>query len=258
MCLVVLGWQQHREFPLIVAGNRDEFHGRPTESGHWWPDRPDIVGGRDLQAGGTWLALHRRGRFATVTNFRDAQPPSPKYRSRGHLVTEFLGSTATPIDFLNDIDGAKYAGFNLLVSDGKTLAWLSNRANGVRRLAPGIYGLSNALLDSPWHKVIRSKAALEALIRDDKVNETELFRLLDDRQKAPVDEIKKEHLPFETAHAISAAFIVLPDYGTRSSSVALLDTAGSWRLHERRFDAAGNRTGDSAFTIAPKSRPDQL
>jgi len=253
MCLLVLGWQQHSEFPLIVAGNRDEFHGRPTENGHWWPDAPDIVGGRDLQAGGTWLALHRGGRFAAVTNFRDAQLPSPKFRSRGHLVTEFLNSTETPADYLNGINGVEYAGFNLLVSDGETLAWLSNRGEGVRTLAPGIYGLSNALLDSPWHKVVRSKAALEALICGNKVNETELFRLLDDRQKAPVDEVKKEHLPFETAHAISATFIVLPDYGTRSSSVALLDAAGSWRFHERRFDAAGNRAGDSAFTIAPKN-----
>ena len=253
MCLVVLGWQQHPEFPLIVAGNRDEFHGRPTEHAHWWSDMPDIAGGRDLQAGGTWLALHRGGRFATVTNFRDAKLPSPKYRSRGHLVTEFLNSTESPVDYLSDIDGAEYAGFNLLVSDGTTLACLSNRSDGVRTLAPGIYGLSNALLDSPWHKVVRSKAALETLIRNDRVNETELFRLLDDRQRASVDEIEKEHLPFETAHAISAAFIVLPDYGTRSSSVALLDAAGSWRFHERRFDADGKRAGDSAFTITPKN-----
>jgi len=250
MCLVVLGWQQHPEFPLIIAGNRDEFHSRPTEHGHWWPDAPDIVGGRDLQAGGTWLALHRGGRFATVTNFRDAQQPSPKYRSRGHLVTDFLNSTETPTDYLNGIDGGEYAGFNLLVSDGEALAWLSNRGDGARTLAPGVYGLSNALLDSPWHKVVRSKATLEQLIRNNKVNETELFRLLDDRQKASVDEIEKGHLPFETAHAISAAFIVTPDYGTRSSSVALLDAAGSWKFHERRFDADGKSAGDSAFTIA--------
>lgn len=253
MCLVVLAWQQHPELPLIVAGNRDEFHGRPTEHAHWWPDSPDIVGGRDLQAGGTWLALHRGGRFATVTNFRDAQLPSPKYRSRGHLVTEFLNSTESPVDYLNDVDVAEYAGFNLLVSDGVTLACLSNRADGVQTLAPGVYGISNALLDSPWHKVVRSKAALETLIQIDKVNASELFRLLDDRQRASVNEIEKEHLPFETAHAISAAFIVLPDYGTRSSSVALLDAAGSWRFHERRFDANGFRAGDSAFTFAAKN-----
>jgi len=250
MCLLVIGWQQHRDLPLIVAGNRDEFHERPTREAHWWPDAADIVGGRDLQAGGTWLALHRDGRFAAVTNFRDARRPSPKYRSRGHLVTEFLQSTATPVDYLNAIDSTLYAGFNLLVSDGMTLAWLSNHGNGVETLAPGIYGLSNALLDTPWHKVLRSKAALEELIQHDKVNETELFRLLGDREKASVDEIERGHLPFARAHAISAAFIVLPDYGTRSSSVALLDSGGSWQFHERRFDADGNRQGDSAFTIA--------
>ena len=255
MCLVVIGWQQHPEFPLIIAGNRDEFHGRPTESAHWWSDAPDIVGGRDLQAGGTWLALHRAGRFATVTNFRDAQQPSPKYRSRGHLVTEFLSSTQTPVNYLDTIVGADYAGFNLLVSDGMSLAWLSNRGDGIRTLTPGIYGLSNALLDSPWHKVLRSKAALEALIRQDKVNETELFRLLDDRERAMAGEVESDRLPFEKAHAITAAFIVLPDYGTRSSSVALLDAGGGWQFHERRFDAEGNRAGDSAFAITAKNPP---
>lgn len=253
MCLVVLAWQQHPEFPLIIAGNRDEFHARPTARASWWSDAPDIVGGRDLQAGGTWLAIHRQGRFATVTNFRDAELPSAKYRSRGHLVTDFLESADAPVDYLSAIDGREYAGFNLLVSDGSAMAWLSNRADGVRTLAPGIYGLSNALLDSPWSKVIRSKAALQELIRHGKVNATELFRLLDDRTKASVDEVESGHLPFAKAHAISAPFIVLPDYGTRSSSVALLDAAGCWRFHERRFDAAGNKTGDSTFTITPEN-----
>jgi uncharacterized protein with NRDE domain len=257
MCLVVVGWQQHTDFPLIVAGNRDEFHARPTARARWWADAPDILGGRDLQAGGTWLALHRNGRFATVTNFRDKELPSPKHRSRGYLVTNFLDSTMSPVDYLNTVDGAAYTGFNLLVSDGTTLAWFSNRGDGVRLLPPGIYGLSNALLDSPWHKVVRSKAALEELIRLDNVNETELFRLLDDRKKASVNEIESGHLPFETAHAISAAFIVLPDYGSRSSSVALLDAAGAWRFHERRFDAEGNSSGESAFTVAAKRGPGQ-
>ncbi len=250
MCLVVLGWKQHPDFPLIIAGNRDEFHARPTAEARWWADAPEIVGGRDLQAGGTWLALHRGGRFATVTNFRDVEKPSSKYRSRGHLVTEFLRSTDSPIDYLNTVDPVKYAGFNLLVSDGATLAWLSNRGDGARVLSPGIYGLSNALLDSPWHKVVHSKLALGNLIQRDKVNESELFRLLDDRGRASVAEIESSHLPFETAHAVSAPFIVLPDYGTRSSSVVLLDSAGSWRFNERRFDAGGNKIGESAFAFA--------
>lgn len=245
MCLVVFAWQQHPDFPLIIAGNRDEFHARPTEDARWWPDQPDIVGGRDLQAGGTWLALHRDGRFATVTNYRDAVPTSAKFRSRGHLVTEFLNAKTSPTDYLRGIDGSRYAGFNLLVSDGVELASLSNRATGVQSLAPGVYGLSNALLDSPWHKVVYAKKALSDLIEKNKVNETELFRLLNERQRAPVAEISKDHLPFETTHAISAPFIVLPEYGTRCSSVLLKASSGGWRFHERRFDASGRVIGDS-------------
>ena len=251
MCLVVLGWKLHPDYPLIVAGNRDEFHARPTESAHWWSDQPDIIGGRDLQAGGTWLALHRNGRFATVTNFRDADTPSKTFHSRGHLVTDFLTSTETPEDYLCNVDGSKYAGFNLLVSDGETLSWLSNRGDGVRNLAPGLYGLSNALLDSPWHKVVRAKHTFDKLLDEDRLNETELFRLLDDKQRAPASQIDSSRLPFESAHAISAPFIVLPDYGTRSSSVVLLDQQGGWLFHERRFDADGKARGDSRFTFKP-------
>jgi uncharacterized protein with NRDE domain len=247
MCLVVVGWQQHPDFPLIVAGNRDEFHSRPTKEAHWWPDKPDIVGGRDLQAAGTWLALHRNGRFATVTNYRDAELPAGNMRSRGHLVTGFLEASDEPLEYLTRIDGTAYAGFNLLVSDGETLAWLSNRGEGARILPPGVYGLSNALLDSPWHKVIRTKAALEQLIHKNKLNETELLRLLNDRAKAPVDEVVADRLPFATAHSISAPFIVLPDYGTRSSSIALCNSAGSWKFHERRFDPGGKTIGDSSI-----------
>jgi len=253
MCLVILGWQQHPDFPLIVAGNRDEFHSRPTKEIHWWPDKPDIVGGRDLQAAGTWLALSRKGRFATVTNYRDAELPVAKLRSRGHLVTGFLASSDDPLAYLNGIDGAAYAGFNLLVSDGKTLAWFSNRSENARVLPPGIYGLSNALLDSPWRKVLRGKAALAQLINENKINETELLRILDDRSKAPVGEVKADRLPFATAHAISAAFIVLDDYGTRSSSIALCDSAGNWRLHERRFDPGGRTTGDTTLRFDAKA-----
>jgi uncharacterized protein with NRDE domain len=252
MCLVVIGWQKHSDFPLIVAGNRDEFHSRPTREVHWWPDKPDIVGGRDLQAAGTWLALHRNGRFATVTNYRDAEPPTAGRRSRGHLVTDFLESSDESLTYLNGIDGEAYAGFNLLVSDGDSLAWSSNRGDGARVLPPGVYGLSNALLDSPWHKVARSKAGLEQLIGQNKVNESELLRLLNDRTRAPVNEVETGRLPFNTAHSISAPFIVLPDYGTRSSSVALCDKAGNWRLHERRFDPGGKIKGDTTISIAAK------
>ncbi|MCH9694017.1 MAG: NRDE family protein [Gammaproteobacteria bacterium] len=251
MCLIVLSWQQHPDFPLVVASNRDEFHNRPTESARWWPDESDILGGRDLQAGGTWFALHRDGRFSAVTNYRDADAPSARDRSRGHLVTDFLLGADKPVDYLSMINGSDYAGFNLLVSDGESLAYLSNREDEIRELQPGVYGLANELLDSPWHKVLRSKEAMEQLIDSDKINETELLRMLDDRQKAPANTIESSRLPFSTAHAISAPFIVLPDYGTRCSTVALRDLAGNWSMRERRFDAAGTNTGESAFRVDP-------
>ena len=251
MCLVIIAWQKHQDYPLILAGNRDEFHSRPTRDARVWSDHPDIMGGRDLQAGGTWLALHRNGRIATVTNFRDAQLEPATFRSRGHLVTEFLLGAAGPLEYLESIDGDSYAGFNLLVSDGLTLAYLSNRGAPAKELGAGVYGVSNALLDAKWDKVLRSKQSMLRLLREDKINETELFRLLNDREKAPVANIEGTRLPFATAHAISAPFIVLPDYGTRSSSVAILNTRGRWQFSERRFDAAGNSVGNTRFTMSP-------
>jgi uncharacterized protein with NRDE domain len=251
MCLVVIAWQQSPGHPLILLGNRDEFHSRPTREAHWWPDYPDIFGGRDLQAAGTWLAVHRNGRFATVTNFRDAETPSAKLRSRGHLVGDFLKGVDGPLDYLNGIDGSAYGGFNLLLGDSDTLAWLSNRGGEPRVLGPGVYGLSNALLDSPWHKVIKSKAALRKLLDSGAVNESGLMRVLADRDRAPANEIESDRLPFATAHAISAPFIVLPDYGTRSSSILIKDNAGGWHFRERRFDAAGKAVGDSSYVFDP-------
>jgi uncharacterized protein with NRDE domain len=252
VCLIVLSFGQHPDYPLILAANRDEFHARPTQDAHWWPDKPDVVGGRDLQAGGTWLGLQRTGRFATVTNFRDAQPPSPKLRSRGHLVTGFLESDSSPKDYLETIDENAYAGFNLIVGTASEVAYLSNREDGTRELAPGTYGLSNALLDGPWHKVESSKEKLSSLLAADSVNETRLMRLMNDRVKAPVAEVESGQHGFATAHAITAPFIVLPDYGTRCTTVILADKHGHWSFAERRFDSAGEMTGESRFSFAAK------
>ena len=147
MCLVVMAIGQHPDFPLILAANRDEFHARPAEQAHWWPDRPNIFGGRDLQAGGTWLAISPGGRFATVTNYQDAKAPSAENRSRGFLVTEFLGSALSPQEYLAGIEQDRYSGFNLIVGTRDQVGYLSNRGDGTRILEPGLYGLSNALLE---------------------------------------------------------------------------------------------------------------
>ena len=249
MCLIVIAFGIDAEYPLIVAGNRDEFHARPTRDADWWPDHPDVLGGRDLQAGGSWLGLHRAGRFAAVTNYRDAQATRQGKRSRGHLVTEFLHSRATPLEHLRSLAGNDYSGFNLLLSDGQSLAYLSNRDGVARELQPGVYGLSNATLDTPWEKVARSKRVLQELIDSKNINETSLLRLLADRAKGPTDEVKSDRLPFATAHAITAPFIVLPDYGTRCSTVVLADKRGKWSLLERRFAADGSKTGQSRYSF---------
>jgi len=249
VCLVVLAFNVQADNPLIVAANRDEFHARPTQEAGWWPDQPDIIAGRDLQAGGTWLGVQRNGRFATVTNYRDAENKHVGLRSRGHLVSEFLRGSLTPAAYLRGIDPDDYAGFNLLVTDGSTLAYLSNRGGGLQELEAGIYGLSNATLDTPWEKVARSKTRLAALLQTDQANESQLLRLLGDRDKGPIDEADSEHLPFATAHAITAPFIVTPAYGTRCSTVVRADRSGHWHFLERRFDAAGVSSGESRYSF---------
>ena len=249
MCLIVMAVGQHPEYPLILAANRDEFHARPTADADWWEDRPDVLGGRDLQAGGSWLAVSRDGRLATVTNFRDAKLPDSGPRSRGHLVTDFLDGASSPDNYLDGIDEDAYAGFNLIVADRSDVAYLSNREEGRRSLLPGIYGLSNALLDGPWDKVVRSKERLAKLIRRDKLDVESLLRLMDDRNPGPADEVECGRLDFDTAHAVTAPFIVMPDYGTRCTTVVRVCSDGRWRFIERRFDNEGRRTGESDFSF---------
>lgn len=253
MCLVVLAVNQDPDYPLILAANRDEFHARPSQDLHWWPDQPDVVGGRDLQAGGTWLALSRRGRFATVTNYRDAEPPSGRYVSRGELVTGFLSSEQSPHEYLETIDEGVYAGFNLIVGDGESVGYLSNREDGRRELGDGIYGLSNALLDADAHKVTTSKRHLADLIARDGVNTSMLLRLMHDRHRAPAADVETGRLDFSRAHAITAPFIVMPDYGTRCTTIVLLDRDGRWQITERRFDPDGMTRGESAFSFVQKT-----
>src|SRR5436309_9785782 len=148
ICLILVGWRVHRDFPLVVAANRDEFHGRPAAAASFWSDRPSILAGRDLEAKGTWMGVSRGGRFAAVTNYRGAREPSAA-ESRGALVARFLASREAPQRYVGGLVGDRYSGFNLLAADDEELWWTSNRDGSPRRLEAGIYGLANALLDSP-------------------------------------------------------------------------------------------------------------
>lgn len=254
MCLIVFAWKTHPDYQLVLTANRDEFHRRPSQALHYWPDNPEVLAGRDLQAGGTWLATHRLGRFATVTNYREQQEFSDKHASRGTLVTDFVTGNASAASFTRSIDGGEYAGFSLLASDGDELFYVSNRGDPPARLDPGIYGLSNASLDTPWPKVQRSRDALQALVEYNEINSTSLFRLMADRTCASVADVEAGHLPFELARALTAPFIVSPDYGTRCSTVMLWSNDGKIELSERRFDASGESSGESRFSLSAGKR----
>lgn len=247
MCLIAFAWQAHPEYRLILAANRDEYHRRPARELHWWPDQPDILAGRDLQAGGTWLAAGRAGRFATVTNFRDSTNGITHERSRGKLVSNFVSARMSPQEYAQSLDGELYAGFSLLLADTDTLYYTSNRDELSGPIEPGVHGLSNASLNTPWPKLVRTRDRLEELVDTDGVSESALFRLLADRETTPAAEIESDTLPFAIARAQTAAFIVTPDYGTRCTSVLLWSQDGQITLAERRFNADGGRNGESRF-----------
>lgn len=239
MCLIAVAWQVSPSYPLLVAANRDERHARPTAPARWWLDRPLVFGGRDLTAGGTWLAVDRRGRLAAVTNFRDGTPLAG-LRSRGALITGFLEQRGSAADFEAAItpELREYGPFNLLLFDGVELRYVSNRAPA-RRLTPGIHALSNTALGNDWPKTRSAAAGMERALGAADPAEALLTLLA---QRAPGD-------PEETYR--SAHFIEGPVYGTRSSTVVLLDARGRLTFVERSFDAAARVTGEVRETFAP-------
>ena len=243
MCLILLAWQRDDSLPLVVAANRDEFHRRPTQPLHWWADHPNVLAGRDLEAGGTWLGVSRGGRFAALTNFRDADRRRGR-RSRGELVSGFLKGSRAPLAYAAEIDGDAYAGFNLLVSDRRRMVYVNNRdRREPESLPPGIYGLANAELDAPWHKTRYGKSALSELLTTGRISPDALGRLLGNRERAKAAEVETGGLSFDLAHALTAPFIVSPDYGTRSSTVVLLDDGGRLTVTEQSYAADGSPEG---------------
>lgn len=242
MCLILLAYDQHPRYRLIVAANRDELHERPTQQAHPWPDVPGIIAGRDLERGGTWMGVDSRGRFAAVTNYRDVPLQPEAARSRGVLVSEFLQSSATAPDYSRDLlrRGGEYGGFSLFVWDGSKLVWASNRSSDLRILSPGIYGLGNALLDSDEPKVRRARASFEEALQDGETSVLmeSLLSLLADRG-APSDALAD---PAELS-LFEPIFVSAGPYGTRSSTVLLLDSTASGLFVERSWSAAGEETG---------------
>jgi len=230
MCLIVLAYKVHPRFPLIFAANRDEFLDRPAEPAHWWSDAPDILAGRDKRAGGTWLGITKSGRFAAVTNYRNMRMSFPPGPSRGLLVRQALEEGIDPRN-----TGA-YAGFSLIYGALDHLRY-HNNINGIDEpISPGIHGLSNHFLDTPWPKVVKAKQGVKQLLELPETEMTDgLFRLLADDGIAPDKALPDTGLPLEMERAASSIFIKTPGYGTRCSTVVLVDKEGTVRFMERSF-----------------------
>lgn len=248
MCLIVVAWGVHDDFPLVVAANRDEFHDRPAAPAAAWEDAPGVFGGRDLQAGGTWLGIARGRRFAAVTNVREPGV-APGRRSRGDLTREYLTGNESAAAFAGRIDGAAYSGFNLLLSDGESLCYTSNRISAPRILPPGIYGLSNHLLDSPWPKLVtaRERCAVALAALPDRAA---FFDVLADDEIVPDEELPATGVSLEWERRLSAIFVRSPGYGTRASTVLTLSARGAAILEERRFGPAGDACQSSLITTS--------
>lgn len=249
MCLLLVAYERHREYRMIVAANRDEYYQRPAAAAAYWEDRAGILGGRDLQGGGTWLAVNQAGAFAAITNVRlPTKVNAP--RSRGLIVNDFLNQDLPAFQYIETLVGApqRYEGFNLLLSDASSLVWYSNRASNAEKLVPGVYALSNDLLDTPWPKVTRIK---DDFLRVQSLPETALiealFSALANEASAPDEDLPDTGVGLEFERRLSPIFITGDAYGTRCSTIVLFDDGGQVTFIERRFGPNKAFLGESSF-----------
>ena len=242
MCLLILAHQVSSDYPLLVAANRDEFHARPTAASHFWPEYPELLAGKDLLQGGTWMGMTRSGRFAAVTNYRDPSHTPEAPRSRGELPLQYLTGSQTPEDFLSDIaaQAQDYAGFNLLVGGHDSLWHYTNSdTKGPQNLPPGVYGLSNATLDTPWPKVVLGKAKLLALLETGPISHRALADVVSSQQLADQNSLIAQGLDSTMESTLSPQFIVTDTYGTRSSTTLWFDAQAQASWLELSFNAQG-------------------
>ena len=252
MCLILFSYDQHPAYRLVLAANRDEFHDRPTGPASFWEEGNGILAGRDLKEGGTWMGITRRGRWAAVTNYRDLAIPRKKEApSRGQLVTDFLRDDAAPAAFMGKLAGKadQYNGFNLLVGTPEEVAYLSNQEGRVRILKPGLYGLSNHLLDTDWPKVERGKRAMQQALKQETVAPEVLLEVLADSALPPDDRLPDTGLDLERERKAGPIFISGAEYGTRSSTALLISRTGEVTFAERSFDGKEPALRRYAFAL---------
>lgn len=260
MCLILFSYKSHPKYRLVAAANRDEFYNRPTQPLSFWNQNTGILAGRDLECNGTWLGVTTNGRFAAITNYREPDRKNTDAPSRGLLVSEFLSGTLDPDPYLSDVhkNAHLYNGFNLLIGDRSALYYYSNRGDGIIRLNPGIYGLSNHLMNTPWPKVEKSRGLFQKVLKESEsmTNGDKLLDILNDRTLPPDHMLPDTGVGIEWERILSPVFITSDNYGTRSSSVIWMEYSGKTTFLERSYDpkkkgGAGSETRIYTFQITP-------
>ena len=257
MCLILLAWRAHPEYPLVFGGNRDEAYERPSAAATFWTGDPQVFGGRDLEKGGTWLGITREGRMAAVTNYRDGTGGTVAARSRGELTAGFLRGNAAPRAYLREEapHAQDYRGYTLVVGDQEQLFAFSNRGGGIEELAPGLHGVSNHLPNTPWPKIVRGKQRLKALLKAEEAELAEgLLQALADRTVAPDAELPDSGVGLQRERELSPAFIAGDRYGTRATTVILVSRRNEVMVVERRFGPRGTPLGETSQRFALQRR----
>jgi len=254
MCLIVFSYKQHPDFPFILAGNRDEFFARPTLEAHFWDTKPEILAGRDQKAGGTWLGISRRGRIGAITNYRDFNNPREGERSRGEIIPKVLlgkNSAEKEIRSIGD-RGNLYGGFNLLAGSLDSFFYINNISGKVESVSNGFHGISNAYLNTPWPKVEEAKKGVKEIISNRNFRTEELFEVLLNSKTYDEHSLPDTGLSKEMEKKVSSIFIDTEEYGTRCSTVLLIDKNGHVSFTEKTYlrnDTIKSKTVSFEFEI---------
>ncbi len=250
MCILFFAINQHPEYPVIICANRDEFHQRPTQSMHWWPN-DEVLAGKDLQAGGTWLGLSKQGRFSALTNFRQPHLIDKNKQSRGDLVLQALAKQDDEMGHLLTTTSSLYNGFNLVFGELNNLTCFDNVSQKHQALHSGFHSLCNGALDDIWPKMALGQANLATAINDTPLDINKLFTLMKSDQQAQTEHLPKTGVPLSWEQLLSSIFIVSPEYGTRTTNIITLDNEGNIDIYDQSYNEQGECTQTQSFSIAP-------
>lgn len=255
MCLIFLSFNQHPEFPLIVAANRDEFYNRPATPLDFWQENPKILAGKDLSGGGTWLGVSKTGYFGMLTNYRDMANLKLGAPTRGKLVIDYLAGEFDPSTYLQALDAnaSKYNGYNIILGKLNDPWYYSNENHKIYRLGTGLYGLSNAFIDTDWPKVTLGKEHFRQVIEQDSFDTEDLFALMNNKELASDDDLPNTGIGYEKEKLLSSMYIEMSGYGTRNTTILTKDREGNVKILERTYSTKENLISDKEYEFSISS-----